>query len=1003
YDLSLNCFNFSSFSFTSSSYYSLFFLFFSQNDAGSSSKCGGSALLTFHVNMITPPAPAPVLGLEQRLSQIPDIIVFGLEEVALNVWGILLENTGKAEQWGNALLNGVNKTVGEYLLEGANADEQEGLRQFAALALIVIAKNSLKENITDVMIEKVGVGLRDKMGNKGAVALRMALCWKDQEKQQQQLNQNQNQGLDQVAHMTAKQKNVQERVYEEMKIRRRLLFNLPSPDKLTLPYKKSRHSLFFLRHKDFDVAPGFLKEQSQLFMPKNSYNNQEENEEDEEEDYDDESSDISDIDEEAAHSGEDERVRGSGKANFQNWKVEEINEQIKNSEIEAKFKNKSKNQEKLMYNQFKNQFLNQIAGTEKNELPPSFPTNFLQPQYNTTNMPVPNSISIQKQHQSANMDENQKQQNSNQQNNQQSQSTMSTTTSASSVVNETVESIFSQGTYNAHASVPVKFVSRLNPIEKNSLKTPFFSQNQPFPTSPYITAPSSSSHFNSSLSISQVHKPSSSTVPLKNALSKSYTNQSANVIQQATLSIFDHDNIFFFGDLNYRIKLESKNKLDGKKDKKSKQSNLKQNNNKQENDKKKIDKESSQDMDKSEELKITDTIKKEKDNQDNKNSENKSKDEDQKTQTQILSDADKIFYAARQLKKVVFSYSAKTHDQINLHKEGSSNDFEISGLGDEKKAQQLWLQQQRGRIQKGKKMNVDESNIQQLGQYQQQIHQLSLSPTHRPSLSPQPQSQPRNQINQSSQPNSNQQSQTPSRSHHQHSPSSPQIQQHLSPSKNIIKNFNVSNITYATFPIIITKSKAIVNESAQEIQRQSILPFAPLPEFDYKDYPLQFLLMNDELRRQMKNKTTFNGFREGTIKFRPTYKFKKNTLDYSNNKNKVRPPAYCDRILWFAGDDDDETIERTKEEEDELRTAPKLVQVEYDSIEYSRISDHIPVFAHFHLFLPEKQQEEVKYLENDQQNKDLNQMVHKENNSQMVLSGTLLDENEWNVSPNDQK
>ena len=54
----------------------------------------------------------------------------------------------------------------------------------------------------------------------------------------------------------------------------------------------------------------------------------------------------------------------------------------------------------------------------------------------------------------------------------------------------------------------------------------------------------------------------------------------------------------------------------------------------------------------------------------------------------------------------------------------------------------------------------------------------------------------------------------------------------------------------------------------------------------------------DQLERERKNGTIFEKFEEAPIDFLPTYKFIVGTNEYYSNSEKLRRPAYTDRILW---------------------------------------------------------------------------------------------------------
>lgn len=109
----------------------------------------------------------------------------------------------------------------------------------------------------------------------------------------------------------------------------------------------------------------------------------------------------------------------------------------------------------------------------------------------------------------------------------------------------------------------------------------------------------------------------------------------------------------------------------------------------------------------------------------------------------------------------------------------------------------------------------------------------------------------------------------------------------------------------------------------------------PGPLSDAQTYEL--LLQYDQLRQEMRRGKCFEGYTEGEIKFRPTYKYDPGTDNYDSSE-KQRAPAYCDRVLWKG---------------------TRIEQLAYNSIMEIRQSDHKPVYAVFQVKV--KTRDEVKY------------------------------------------
>ncbi|KAH8294451.1 hypothetical protein KR018_006750 [Drosophila ironensis] len=109
----------------------------------------------------------------------------------------------------------------------------------------------------------------------------------------------------------------------------------------------------------------------------------------------------------------------------------------------------------------------------------------------------------------------------------------------------------------------------------------------------------------------------------------------------------------------------------------------------------------------------------------------------------------------------------------------------------------------------------------------------------------------------------------------------------------------------------------------------------PGPLSDAPTYEL--LLQYDQLRQEMSRGKCFEGYTEGDIKFRPTYKYDPGTDRYDSSE-KQRQPAYCDRVLWKGA---------------------RIEQLAYDSVMEIRQSDHKPVYSIFRVKV--KTRDEVKY------------------------------------------
>lgn len=90
------------------------------------------------------------------------------------------------------------------------------------------------------------------------------------------------------------------------------------------------------------------------------------------------------------------------------------------------------------------------------------------------------------------------------------------------------------------------------------------------------------------------------------------------------------------------------------------------------------------------------------------------------------------------------------------------------------------------------------------------------------------------------------------------------------------------------------------------------------------------VMRHDQLSHEINAKGAFGGFREGAVKFYPTYKFDKGTSQY-DSLEKQRVPSWTDRVLYRSGGP----------------AAAALRQLTYGSAMDVLISDHKPVYATF--------------------------------------------------------
>eukprot|EP00943_MAST-04B_sp_MAST-4B-sp1_P000057 g57.t1 len=120
---------------------------------------------------------------------------------------------------------------------------------------------------------------------------------------------------------------------------------------------------------------------------------------------------------------------------------------------------------------------------------------------------------------------------------------------------------------------------------------------------------------------------------------------------------------------------------------------------------------------------------------------------------------------------------------------------------------------------------------------------------------------------------------------------------------------------------------------------------------------IQYLLKWDQLNRERREARCFQCFEEGKITFAPSYKFIPGTSDYDNRKEKkMRVPAWCDRILWYARNGNKLVNTSSNSNDKAARLIELLTYLRNDEV---LISDHKPVTAVFKI--------QVKKIQRDSQ------------------------------------
>ncbi|XP_068249219.1 inositol polyphosphate 5-phosphatase OCRL isoform X1 [Palaemon carinicauda] len=112
---------------------------------------------------------SPIVGLADWLAvdeEPPDLYCIGFQELDLNTETFLFNNTPKEQEWLNAVLNGIHPKA-KY--------QKVRLVRLVGMMLIILVQEKYLAYIRNVAVDTVGTGIMNKLGNKGAVSVRMDL------------------------------------------------------------------------------------------------------------------------------------------------------------------------------------------------------------------------------------------------------------------------------------------------------------------------------------------------------------------------------------------------------------------------------------------------------------------------------------------------------------------------------------------------------------------------------------------------------------------------------------------------------------------------------------------------------------------------------------------------------------------------------------------------------------------------------------------------------------
>ena len=101
---------------------------------------------------------------------------------------------------------------------------------------------------------------------------------------------------------------------------------------------------------------------------------------------------------------------------------------------------------------------------------------------------------------------------------------------------------------------------------------------------------------------------------------------------------------------------------------------------------------------------------------------------------------------------------------------------------------------------------------------------------------------------------------------------------------------------------------------------------------------IQSLLPHDQLLNAMKKRQAFyDGWREGEIRFLPTYKYDVGSVGMFDSSEKKRGPSWCDRILYRTRRDRLDALERAREEAEAKKRDEEMKQRGLDAGSEERV------------------------------------------------------------------